>query len=204
MQRNESSRSVVRPASAQLRAFADRLSTLHPADIRHILWAIAEFGYQFYPVIDPDAPPEFVDQLHEATDSAHTLGVVFRQVSESGFQEFMGDVARVFELAIGHFMSTYNDGENHDAYLVLVQLRQLRRSLVCPGAAASAQHLHREPSSHLAIIAGICVAALIWVLVADHVPLWQLLAALLLVGAFGGLAFRLGKKAATGLKASVT
>ncbi|HKD80992.1 MAG TPA: hypothetical protein VKH81_14945 [Candidatus Angelobacter sp.] len=204
MQGNEFASSVARPASAQLRAFADRLSSLHPADIRHILWAIAEFGYQFYPVIDPGAPAEFADQLHEATDSAHTLGVVFRQVSEFGFQEFMGDVAKVFDLAIGHFTSSYND-ENHDAYLVLIQLRHLRSSLVYAGAAApAAQHFDREASSHLAIVAGICVAALIWVLVSDHMPLWQLLAALLLVGAFGGLAFRLGKKAATGLETSLT
>jgi hypothetical protein len=203
MPRNEPSWSVVRPASAQLRAFADRLSSLHPADIRHILWAIAEFGYQFYPVVS-DTPDEFVDQLHQAADSAHTLGVVFREVSEFGFEDFMADVARVFDLAIGYFTSAYKDGENHDAYLVLVQLRHLRSGLKCPGAATPAQQASRAPNSHLAIIAGICVAALIWDLVSDHMPLWQLLAALLLVGAFGGLAFRLGKKAATGLETSVT
>jgi hypothetical protein len=56
----------------------------------------------------------------------------------------------------------------------------------------------------LATFAGICVAALIWVLVSDHMPLWQLLAALVLVGAFGGLVFRLGQKAATGLQTPVT
>lgn len=203
MQRNESSRSLVRPAGAQLRAFADRLASLHPADIRHILWAIAEFGYQFYPVIDT-RPEEarFVDQLHQATDSAHTLGVVFREVSEFDFQEFMADVANVFDLAIAHFTSAYNAAENHDAHLVLVQLRHLRSSLGCPGAVKPPQHLHREASGHLAIFAAICVAALIWNLVANHMPLWQLLAILLLVGVFGGLVFRLGKKAATGLKTS--
>jgi hypothetical protein len=76
MQRNNFSKSLVQPGGAQLRAFADRLSSLHPADIRHILWAIAEFGYQFYPMIDAHsaAPVKFVDQLHEATDSAHTFG----------------------------------------------------------------------------------------------------------------------------------
>src|SRR5215472_8176339 len=125
MQGNEFASSVARPASAQLRAFADRLSSLHPADIRHILWAIAEFGYQFYPVIS-DAPEVFADQLHEAADSAHTLGVIFREVTEFGFQEFMTDVAKVFDLAVGYFTAAYNDGENHDAYLVLVQLRHLR------------------------------------------------------------------------------
>ncbi len=108
MQRNEPSKSVVRPGGAQLRAFADRLSSLHPADIRHILWAIAEFGCQFYPMIDArsfcHAPVEFVDQLHQAADSAYTLGVVFREVTEFGFQEFMVDVAKVFDLAIGYFL----------------------------------------------------------------------------------------------------
>jgi hypothetical protein len=203
MQRNEASRFVVRPASAQLRAFADRLSSLHPADIRHTLWAIAEFGYQFYPVLDK-APAKFVDQLHEATDSAFTLVVVFREVSEFGFREFMDDVAKVFDLAIGYFTSAYNDGENQDACLVLAQLRHRRSSLAGAGAPVSAQHLNRAPSGYLATIAGICVAVLIWDLVSDHMPLWQLLAALLLVGAFGGLAFRLGKKTATGLETSVT
>jgi hypothetical protein len=212
MQSNEFSKSVARPGGAQLRAFAERLSSLHPADIRHILWAIAEFGYQFYPLVDvhSDAPVKFVDPLHEATDSAHTLGVVFREVSEYSFPEFMADVARVFDLAIDYFTSACNDGRRRDAYLVLVQLRHLRNSLGCDGAGTplplSAQHQQpsRALSSHLAIFAGICVAALIWDLLSDHMPLWQLLAALLLVGAFGGLVFRLGQKAATRLRTSVT
>jgi hypothetical protein len=212
MQRNEPSKSVVRPGGAQLRAFADRLSSFHPADVRHILWAIAEFGYQFYPMIDARShvPVEFVDQLHEATDSAHALGVLFPEITELGFQQFMADVAKVFDLEIGYFTSACDGGMNPDAYLVLVELRRLQNSLGFNNAAAplpeGSEHwyLYRALSSHLAIVAGICIAALIWVLVSDHMPLWQVLAAVVLVVAFGGLAFRLGQKAATGVQTSAT
>ncbi len=104
-------------------------------------------------------------------------------------------------------MLVYDDGMKMDADLVLVQLRRIRNHFWGNDATplpsgAQPRHLSRALSSHLAAVAGICVAALVWDLVSDHMPLWQLLAALVLVGAFGGVAFRLGQKAATGLETS--
>jgi hypothetical protein len=208
------SESIARPSRIQLRVFADRLSSLHPADLSHILQSLSEFGYQFYPVIDParGETANLIDPLHEATDLAHTLAVVFKDIYHHPFSDclprceanvhlFMADVGRVFDLAIRYFISACNDDRRREAELVVGELQRLRSLLsntpsVMARQTANASHPLASP---LSIFAAICFAGLVWDLVADHFPLWQLLAALVLVAAFGGLVFRLGQKATAGL-----
>lgn len=209
----QSSESIARPSRIQLRAFADRLSSLHPADLGHILLSIAEFGYQFYPVIDlsQDGPIQFIDRLHKATDLAHTLAVVFKDVyhhplsscppkCEVSVHLFMADVYRVFALANGYFASECNDDRRSEADLVLAQLQRVMGVLGTSSSTASQKTNATNPlASPLSIFAAICFAGLVWDLIADHFSLWQLMATLALVAAFGGLVFRLGQKAAAGL-----
>ncbi len=209
---SQSPESVARPSRIQLRAFADTLSSLHPSDLGHILRTIAEFGYQFYPVIDlsRNETVHFIDPLHEATDLAHTLAVVFKDVYHHPFSNclpkcevnvhlFMTDVHRVFDLAIVFFKSECNDDRRNETDLVVAQLQRL---MAVSGSMPSSTANHQKTNathplaSPLSILAGVCFAGLIWDLMADHVPLWQLLAALALVIAFGGLVFRLGQQAA--------
>jgi hypothetical protein len=213
------SKSIARPSRIQLRAFADRLSLLHPADLSHILRSIAEFGYQFYPVIDlsRDETVKCIDRLHQATDLAHTLAVVFKDVyhhpfstclprCEANVHLFMADVHRVFGLATDYFTSECNDERRGDADLVLAQLQRFM-AVFGGSPSSSASHKIHVPhpfASSLSVLAAICFAGLVWDLVADHFPLWQLLAALALVAAFGALFFRLGQKAAAGLESVST
>jgi hypothetical protein len=211
---NQSPESVAQPSRIQLRVFADTLSSLHPADLGHILRSIAEFGYQFYPVIDLSRGEtvQFIDHLHEATDLAHTLAVVFKDVYHHPFSSclpkcevnvhlFMTDVHRVFYLAIGYFTSECNDDRRKDADLVMAQLQRLLAGSTSMPSSTPSQKINvtHTLASPLSILAAVCFAGLVWDLIADHVPLWQLLAALALVIAFGGLVFRLGQKAAASI-----
>ena len=205
MQKKSSSDYAAQPSHTQLKAFADRLESLHSADFRDILWSIAQLR-ELYPATDlvvvHGGIEAFADPLHEAADLAQTLAVVSKELKESEFHAFVEDVIRVFDLSICYFLSECNDDRRSEADRVLAQLRRHRaflgnRTSTQIATAGSPEDSNNHPlGSPLSIFAAICFAGLVWDLAADHFPLWHLLATIGLVAGFGGLVFRLGQKAA--------
>lgn len=218
---------IAPPSDAQLNELASDLAGIHPSDLNTLLKTLCEFGWLFYPEAkNSDPSKEPLEGLPEVLELAHTLWIVYpgeAKAMDGGerFVNFLSNFGRLLDLAYDYFFTIQDfaadQARSNSAQLVCVQIERIaanlgteRDALPCldplakysgevkeqmggfiPGTVRRWYHGIAAPA------AAICVALLLWDISSDHLPLWQIIAAIGLVLAICGAAFRLGQRLQT-------
>jgi hypothetical protein len=190
MRQNEQSKRGNQARPSDRATLAGRLSEVHPANIRQGLQILEEFADA--QMRDAAFTAGHGGTHSEAEELAVTLQVVLRD--RDAFDSILIDYIRLLSM-VRTFLTRQGGNE-----LAINQINRIEKALAVEDAAADPAPILRAGhwlKSKAVIVAALSLALLIWDISSDDLLLWQIIAALGLVGCIGGAAFRIGQRLQT-------